>query len=94
MNPVVAKVLKKTLTTSATVVGALFVVYFWNLDQKLMGWLYKQVNTMFDRKPTDIKFCTARRVSVGFFLHRPRRADGRHHLVGAGRGYYAAPSFP
>ena len=56
MNPVVAKVLKKTLTTSATVVGALFVVYFWNLDQKLMGWLYKQVNTMFDRKPTDIKF--------------------------------------
>ena len=37
-------------------VGALFVVYFWNLDQKLMGWLYKQVNTMFDRKPTDIKF--------------------------------------
>ena len=42
--------------TKATVVGALFVVYFWNLDQKLMGWLYKQVNTMFDRKPTDIKF--------------------------------------
>ena len=34
MNPVVAKVLKKTLTTSATVVGALVVVYFWNLDQK------------------------------------------------------------
>ena len=47
MNPVLAKVLKKTLTTSATVVGALFVVYFWNLDQKLMGWLYKQVNTQF-----------------------------------------------
>ena len=44
MNPVVAKVLKKTLTTSATVVGALFVVYFWNLDQKLMGWLYKPVS--------------------------------------------------
>lgn len=35
MNPVVAKVLKKTLTTSATVVGALFVVYFWNLAQEL-----------------------------------------------------------
>ena len=56
MNPVLAKVLKKTFATSATVVGALFVAYFWNLDQKLMGWLYKQVNTMFDRKPTDIKF--------------------------------------
>ena len=56
MNPVLAKVLKKTLTTSTTVVGALFGVYFWNLDQTLMGWLDKQVNTMFDRKPTDIKF--------------------------------------
>ena len=53
MNPVLAKVLKKTFATSATVVGALFVVYFWNLDQKLMGWVYKQVNTMFDRKPVD-----------------------------------------
>ena len=51
MNPVVAKVLKKTLTTSATVVGALFVVYFWNLDQKLMGWLYKQVNTCSTASP-------------------------------------------
>ena len=55
MNPVLAKVLKKTFATSATVVGALFVVYFWNLDQKLMGWVYKQVNTMFDaiRKKVD-----------------------------------------
>ena len=56
MTPVRAKVLTTTFATAATVVGALFVVYFWNLDQKLMGWLYKQVNTMFDRKPTDIKF--------------------------------------
>ena len=32
------------------------VVYFWNLDQKLLGWVYKQVNTIFDRKPVDIKF--------------------------------------
>ena len=37
-------------------VAALFVVYFWNLDQKLLGWVYKQVNTIFDRKPVDIKF--------------------------------------
>ena len=42
MNPVLAKVLKKTFATSATVVGALFVVYFWNLDQKLMGWVYSR----------------------------------------------------
>lgn len=36
--------------------GALFAVYFWNLDQKLMGWAYIQVNKIFDRKKTDIKF--------------------------------------
>ena len=38
----------------ATVV--LFVVYFWNLDQKVLGWAYKQVNAMFDRKKVDIVF--------------------------------------
>ena len=37
-------------------VVVLFVVYFWNLDQKLMGWAYKQVNTMFDRKKVDLVF--------------------------------------
>ena len=56
MHPVVAHLRKNTRTTAAPVVGALCGGYFWNLDQKLMGWLYKQVNTMFDRKPTDIKF--------------------------------------
>ena len=34
----------------------LFVVYFWNLDQKLLGWAYVQVNKIFDRKKVDIKF--------------------------------------
>ena len=38
----------------ATVV--LFIVYFWNLDQKVLGWAYIQVNKIFDRKKTDIKF--------------------------------------
>lgn len=38
------------------VVVILFVVYFWNLDQKLLGWAYRQVNTIFDRKKVDIKF--------------------------------------
>ena len=38
----------------ATVV--LFVVYFWNLDQKVLGWAYKQVNAMFDRKKIDQVF--------------------------------------
>ena len=36
--------------------GVLFVVYFWNLDQKLLGWAYVQVNKIFDRKKQDIKF--------------------------------------
>ena len=49
-------ILKKTVKLSSLVVGVLFVVYFWNLDQKVLGWAYRQVNTMFDRKPADIKF--------------------------------------
>ncbi|MBS1403062.1 MAG: hypothetical protein HPZ79_08805 [Oscillospiraceae bacterium] len=48
--------LKTVVKTLGVTTGALFVVYFWNLDQKLMGWAYKQVNAMFDRKPVDIKF--------------------------------------
>ncbi len=38
------------------VVVVLFVIYFWNLDEKLLGWAYKQVNEMFNRKKVDIKF--------------------------------------
>ena len=34
----------------------LFVVYFWNLDQKLLGWAYTMVNRIFDRKKQDIVF--------------------------------------
>ena len=37
-------------------VCVLFVVYFWNLDMKLMGWAYKKMNIIFDRKETDIQF--------------------------------------
>ncbi len=36
--------------------GLLFVVYFWNLDQKLLSWAYVQVNKIFDEKKQDIKF--------------------------------------
>ena len=50
------KYCKETAKISFSVVAILFVVYFWNLDQKVLGWAYKQVNTMFDRKPVDIKF--------------------------------------
>lgn len=37
-------------------VVVLFVVYFWNLDQKLLGWAYKNVNLIFDRKKADLVF--------------------------------------
>ena len=50
------KFCKKTAKISFSVVAILFVVYFWNLDQKLLGWAYQQVNKMFDRKPANINF--------------------------------------
>ena len=46
----VFKFLFKLIRILAVAVGALFVVYFWNLDQKLLGWAYVQVNKIFDRK--------------------------------------------
>ena len=45
--------IRKILTV---VTGVLFVIYFWNLDQKLMAWLYSFVNKVFDRKKQDIRF--------------------------------------
>ncbi len=50
------KFFKKLAVMLVVAVVALFVVYFWNLDQKLLGWLYKQVNLVFDRKPVDLVF--------------------------------------
>ena len=50
------EIIKKIIAILVIVVGVLFVVYFWNLDQKLMGWAYKQVNAMFDRKKVDLVF--------------------------------------
>ncbi len=50
------KILWKILKILFVVVGVLFVVYFWNLDQKLMGWVYTQVHRIHDRKNVDIKF--------------------------------------
>lgn len=52
----VLKFILKLIRILAVAVGALFVVYFWNLDQKVLGWAYKQVNAMFDRKKVDIVF--------------------------------------
>lgn len=50
------KGLFKLIKIALIAVAVLFVVYFWNLDQKLMGWAYKQVNAMFDRKKVDVVF--------------------------------------
>ena len=49
------KVLGKIAAIFSAIIGVLFVVYFWNLDQKLLGWAYVQVNKIFDRKKVDIK---------------------------------------
>ena len=49
-------ILKKIVLILVGVVGVLFVVYFWNLDQKLLGWAYKQVNLIFDQKKVDQVF--------------------------------------
>lgn len=50
------KGLLKLIKVLLVVVGVLFVVYFWNLDQKLMSWLYMRVNEIFDRKKVDMVF--------------------------------------
>ena len=50
------KILGKLLKITGISTIILFVVYFWNLDQKIMGWAYVQVNKIFDSKKTDIKF--------------------------------------
>ena len=49
-------IILKLAVILSVALGALFVVYFWNLDQKLLGWAYTMVNRIFDRKKQDIKF--------------------------------------
>ena len=51
----ILKVTGTLLKVLGAVTGVLFIVYFWNLDQKLLGWSYVQVNKIFDRKEADIK---------------------------------------
>ena len=50
------KIISKIIAILTAIVGVLFVVYFWNLDQKLLGWVYKQGNLIFDRKKVDLVF--------------------------------------
>ena len=52
----ILKILKVSLIALGSALSVLFVVYFWNLDQKLMEWAYRRVNQIVDRKKTDIQF--------------------------------------
>ena len=52
----VLKAIGTIIKVLTIITGILFVIYFWNLDQKLMGWLYTIVNKIFDRKKADIRF--------------------------------------
>ena len=52
----VFKILWTIIKIFTVIAGILYAIYFWNLDQKLLGWAYVQVNKIFDRKKTDIKF--------------------------------------
>lgn len=54
-NPV-CRLLSALIKILCFATGTLFVVYFLNLDQKLLAWAYARVNEIFDRKPVDIKF--------------------------------------
>ena len=50
------RIIGKIIKVLTIITGVLFVIYFWNLDQKLMAWLYTIVNKIFDRKRADIRF--------------------------------------
>ena len=50
------KAVKLIIKILGIATGTLFVVYFLNLDQKLLAWDFARVNEIFDRKPADIKF--------------------------------------
>ena len=52
----IMKAFGAVLKVLGAVTGVLFIVYFWNLDQKVLGWAYKQVNAMFDRKKVNLNF--------------------------------------
>ncbi len=56
MNKGILKLLWILIRILLIMTGILFVVYFWNMDQKVMEWAYRRVNQIFDRKKQDIHF--------------------------------------
>ena len=49
------KFFKNLIKVLVITVAALFVVYFWNLDLTLLGWLYEQVRRRVDGMPVVTK---------------------------------------
>ena len=50
------KLVKKLMTLFMITIFTLFTVYQFNLDMKLIGWLYLRVNEFHARKVRDIQF--------------------------------------
>lgn len=50
------KLLKKLLKLLLIALGGLFTVYQLNLDMKLVGWVYHQLNEFHARKPKEFEF--------------------------------------
>lgn len=50
------KLMKKLTTILMITVCTLFTVYQFNLDMKLIGWVYLRVNEFHARKVRDIQF--------------------------------------
>ena len=50
------KLLKKLLTILLATSGALFTVYQFNLDMKLVGWLYNVLHEFHTRQPVTTEF--------------------------------------
>jgi len=50
------KLLKKLLQILLIALAGLYTVYQFNLDMKLIGWLYLRVNEFHARKVRDIQF--------------------------------------
>lgn len=52
----IVKLIKVLFKVMCIATGVLFIIYFLNLDQKLMEWAYRRVNEIFDRKKQNLNF--------------------------------------
>ena len=50
------KLVKKLTTILTITVFSLFTIYQFNLDMKLVGWLYQVLNEFHARKPKEFEF--------------------------------------